>query len=138
MYLKFNKEASSENCLSWFESIYQEFVLLDIPEFNEFIRILSTWKLEILNFFIRPYDDRKLSKTLTENINEKLKTYIQISKGISNFKRFRKRCIFALNKKVYYSISDSLCSDKRMGKKRGPYKKIITNKKTISKVISSL
>lgn len=42
MYLKFNKEATSENCLSWFESIYQEFVLSEIPEFNEFIRILST------------------------------------------------------------------------------------------------
>ncbi|WP_270373021.1 ISL3 family transposase [Longicatena caecimuris] len=123
MYLKFNKEASSENCTSWFESIYQEFILSEIPEFNEFISILSTWKQEILNSFIRPYDDRKLSNALTENINGKLKTYIQISKGISNFKRFRKRCIFALNKKVFYSISDSLCSDKRIGKKRGPYKK---------------
>ena len=31
------------------------------------------------------YDDRKLSNSFTENINGKLRTYLAVSRGISNF-----------------------------------------------------
>ena len=70
-----------------------------------------------------PYEDRRLSNVLSENINGKINTYLNISKGISNFRRFRKRILLALNPKNFYSITDVLYSDKRQGKKRGPYKK---------------
>ena len=67
---------------------------------------------------------RKLSNAFCENINGKINTYLDISRGINNFKRFRKRVPFALHPKIFYSITDVLYSDKREGKKRGPYKKI--------------
>lgn len=38
-----------------------------------------------LNSYLRPYDDRKLSISFTENVNRKLRTYLSISRGISNF-----------------------------------------------------
>lgn len=123
MYLHFNREATSDNCEQWFNRIYEAFVGSQIREFDSFIITLSNWKREILNSFKRPYDGHKLSNALSENINGQLQTYITVSKGISNFTRFRKRVIFALNPKVYYSITDRLRSDKREGKSRGPYNK---------------
>lgn len=54
----------------------------------------------------------------------KLRTYLSVSKGISNFGRFRKRVIYALNPDVMYGLSANLSSGKRFQKKRGPYNKI--------------
>ena len=121
MYLQFNKEATEDNCEKWFDTIYQSLVASGIREYDEFITTLKNWKTEILNSFKRPFDDRKLSNALSENINGQLRTYISISKGISNFTRFRKRSIFALNPKMYYSITGKLSTDKREGKLRGSY-----------------
>ena len=123
MYLHFNKEATPDNCEQWFNTIYAAFLSSGIHEFDSFITTLSNWKKEILNSFQRPYDDRKLSNALSENINGQLQTYITISKGISNFVRFRKRVIFSLNPKVYYSITETLHSDKREGRSRISHKK---------------
>ena len=105
------------------EPIYEAFLSSGIHEFDGFITTISNWKKEILNSFQRPYDDRKLSNALSENINGQLQTYITISKGISNFMRFRKRVIFSLNPKVYYAITETLHSDKRQGKPRISHKK---------------
>ena len=118
MYLRFNKETAADNCEPWFNVIYEAFVTSQFHEFDSFITTLSNWKKEILNSFQRPYDDRKLSNALSENINGQFQTYITISKGISNFTRFRKRAIFVLNPKVYYSVTNHLHSDKREGKNR--------------------
>lgn len=123
MYLHFNKEATPDNCEQWFDTIYEAFLSSGIHEFDSFITTMSNWKKEILNSFQRPYDDRKLSNALSENINGQLQTYIAISKGISNFVRFRKRVIFSLNPKVYYSITETLHSDKREGRSRISHKK---------------
>ena len=79
---------------------------------------------EILNSYLRPYDDRKLSNSFTENVNGKLRTYLAVSRGISNFNRFRKRVIYSLSKDVQYSLNNSLHSDSVPKRKRGTYKKI--------------
>jgi len=76
-----------------------------------------------LNSFIRPYENRKLSNAYSENINGKLRTYITVSRGLGNFKRFRSRVLFALNPKIYFAISDNLKTNKRAGRKRGSYNK---------------
>lgn len=123
MYLRFNKEATEQDCECWFETILQAFKESNIPEYNEFISMIERWKPEILNSFKRPYDDRKLSNALSENINGQIRTYLSISNGITNFIRFRKRCIFALNTKIFYSITDKLKTDKSQGKTRGSYNK---------------
>lgn len=95
----------------------------NIKEYDEFISILENWKEEILNSFLRPYGDHKLSNALTENVNGKLDTYLEISHGIMNLTRFRKRVLYALNPHIYYSISSTLTSDSLPGKPRGKYKK---------------
>ena len=95
-----------------------------IRQFNEFTEILINWRDEILNSYLRQYDDRKLSNSLTENVNWKLRTYLSISRGISNFSRFRKRVIHSLSRDVQYALNDSLHSDSVTKRKRGTYKKI--------------
>ena len=117
MYLYFNENATENDCESWFDSIYEAFKEAQLPEYNEFVSILENWRTEILNSFKRPIDERKLSNALSENINGQIRTYLTVSNGISNFTRFRKRCLLALNRKVFYSINDQLRSDKYTTKK---------------------
>ncbi len=112
MYLHFNENATEKDCEPWFDSIYEAFREAQLPEYNEFVAILQTWKTEILNSFKRPVDDRKLSNALSENINGQIRTYLAVSNGVRNFTRFRKRCLLSLNRKVFYSINDQLKSDK--------------------------
>ena len=123
-YRMFNAFSSYEEALVKYDKIVKEFEDANIREYHEFIQILKKWKVEILNSFIRPFDDRKLSNALCENINGKLNTYLNISRGIINFKRFRKRAIYALNPKVFYSLTHVLKADAGIGYKRGKYKKI--------------
>lgn len=122
MYLNFNKTAKENDCVAWLDSIIVAFNESGIPEYNEFISLLINWKTEILNSFKRPFDDRKLSNALCENINGQIRSYLTISNGVSNFFRFRKRCILALKPHVFYSINNNLKTDKRDSKPRGNYK----------------
>ena len=51
MYLYFNENATEKDCESWFDSIYEAFREAQLPEYNEFVSILQTWRTEILNSF---------------------------------------------------------------------------------------
>lgn len=58
MYRNFNKEATASDCREQFDYILEVFKKDDSPCSNEFIITLSNWKVEILNSFSIPYDDR--------------------------------------------------------------------------------
>ena len=122
-YRSFNRNMSYEEAKDNYDVIVKDFEDSDIHEYREFVSILKNWKSEILNSFRRPYDDHKLSNAFCENINGKIRDYLSISRGISNFTRFRKRVLYALNPKIFYSLSKVLSSDKKEGKKRGKYRK---------------
>ena len=123
-YRYFNRNMSYEEAIENYDVLLKEFMDADIPEYREFVNILKNWKKEILNSFIRPYGDHKLSNAFCENINGKIRDYLSVSRGIGNFCRFRKRVLYALNPRIFYSLSRVLYSNKRQGKKRGQYKKI--------------
>lgn len=117
-YREFNEKATFENARSWLDNLITEFSEANIPEYREFTNIMINWKEEIINSFRRPYDDRKLTNAFTENTNGRIGAHIVVSRGLSNFERFRKRCIYALNDKVFYTITGVLSSLKRPGKPR--------------------
>ena len=123
-YRTFNKVMSYEEAVENYDVLVKEFEDSDIAEYRELIGIFHNWRKEILNSFKRPYDDRKLSNAFCENINGKIDTYLDISRGITNLTRFRKRILYSLNPKIFYSVTDVLKSDKKKGKQRGKYKKI--------------
>lgn len=115
---------SYEEAALEYDEILDAFKKSDIREYNEFIGIMIHWKEEILNSFRRPYGDRKLSNAFTENMNGKIRDYISISKGISNFTRFRKRVLLSQSYQVKYALTANLKYEaKGSGKKRGPYNK---------------
>lgn len=124
LYRRMNNDCSYDEAAALYDDILRAFKSSGIRQYNEFTEILINWREEILNSYLRPYDDRKLSNSFTENINGKLRTYLSVSRGINNFSRFRKRVLYALSKDVQYALSSSLSSDSISGKKRGPYNKI--------------
>lgn len=123
MYRTFNRNATYEDAVERYDDIVNHFKNSNVPQYTEFTNLLVTWRTEILNSFKRPYNEQKLSNAYAENINGKLRTYITVSKGITNYKRFRARALYALNENIYYTITKDLVTNKRPGKKRGPYQK---------------
>ena len=122
-YRQFNKTATSDNAREKLDQLLIEFSEAGIPEYEGIVNMMFSWKEEIIHSFYRPYDDRKLSNALTENINGKINSHITVSRGISNFQRFRNRAIYALNDKIKYNVTNFLTTLKRKGKSRGEYKK---------------
>lgn len=120
-YRYFNSSCNYIEACNRFDSIYLKFKNSGIGQFDEFTTILSNWKEEILNSFKRPFDDRKLSNAFSENINHRIRTYLTVSNGVTNFSRFRKRVMYALSPDIFYSLKSTLHSDKRIGKRRGKY-----------------
>lgn len=123
-YLNLNRESTYQEAVEKFPMLIKKFKDSGIPQYNEFTGILINWQEEILNSFKRPYGDGRLSNAFTENINRKIRTYLTLSNGISNFERFRKRVIYALSPDVHYALSPILKSDKVIKKPRGHYHKI--------------
>lgn len=54
------------------------------------MKILSLIKKRNVTSFLRPYGNHKLSNALTEHINGTIGTYLSVSRGFTNFERFRK------------------------------------------------
>ena len=88
------------------------------------MKILSLIKKRNVTSFLRPYGNHKLSIALTEHINGTIDTYLSVSRGITNFERFRKRVLFSLNPKINYSLTSHLKNDSLKNKPRGPYNKV--------------
>ena len=88
------------------------------------MKILSLIKKRNVTSFLRPYGDHKLSNALTEHINGTIDTYLSVSRGITNFERFRKRVLYSLNPKINYSLTSHLKNDSLKNKPRGPYNKV--------------
>ena len=122
-YRKFNQSASSENARESFARLLIEFSDANIPEYMPIINMMYAWEEEIIHSFRRPYNDRKLSNALSENINGKINAHITVSRGIANFARFRNRLIYALNDTVMYKLTGFLKTLRRQGKPRGNYQK---------------
>ena len=117
-YLDFNKNATSSNCKKWFDTLYNAFVEADIPKYREFTVLLYNWREEILHSFTRPFQNRKQSNAFTQNINGQIRRYLAVSNGVINFIRFRKRMLYCLNYRIFYSITQFLSSDKYDRKKK--------------------
>ncbi len=116
IYRDFNDNCPPEEAKAALKNIIEEFTVAQIPEYNSFLNILTEWEDQIVNAFQRP-TGRKQSNALTENINSQIRAYLAVSKGISNFERFRRRMLYCLNDKVFYSTTSILKSLKRTTKK---------------------
>ena len=129
-YRRFNRNATISHAEETLNKIIPDFEGADLYCYRDFVGILHNWKQEIINSFYRDENDRKQSNALAENINGQIRTIINAANGYSNFDRFRARCLYCLNKSIFYALSDSVKSYKREGKSRGKYNKnkpVLTN-----------
>ena len=113
LYRDFNKRCSFEEAGAQLDYLIELFEHSDLDCYKEFISLLKHWKPEIINSFRRPYDDRRQSNALAENINQKLRLLIEISNGYTNLERFRARALYCLNDKLFYCLTTCLYSRKR-------------------------
>lgn len=116
-YQLFNSNATYDNCTVWLDHLIDDFSSTYMLEFHSFSNTLVNWRSEIINSFLRPHNNRKLSNAFSENMNSQIRTYLAITNGAQNFTRLRKRILYALNDKVFFSIIDRLRSDKVSRKK---------------------
>ena len=122
-YRRFNKTCSFEDAPEKLDELIEVFQSADLYCYKEFTSLLIRWRKEIIYSFERPSQERKQSNALTEGTNQKLRELMNIANGFANFERFRARAIYCLNNRVFYSLTQSLYSKKRQGRKRGPYNK---------------
>ena len=124
-YRTFNRIASEDNCEKTFNILLQAFKEAHLSCYDVFVSLLENWKPEILNSFKRPYEGRKQSNALAENVNQKLRDLMAVSNGLSNFDRFRCRAIFCLNRNITYALTNRILPvNRKVGKQRGKYKKM--------------
>ena len=80
---------------------------------------MVSWKDEIINSFIRSdITGNRLSNAKAEAMNNDIGSNIRISRGLSNFNRFRKRMLYCYNDRLFYSLTGKLTSLKRKLKKK--------------------
>ena len=100
LYRDFNKHCSFEEASMKLDYLIELFEHSKLDCYKEFISLLKHWKPEIINSFRRPYDDRRQSKALAENINQNLRLLIEVSNEYTNLERFRARALYCLNDKL--------------------------------------
>lgn len=75
-YHRMNKEYSYEKSTKHYYKISDRFRCCGITQYKEFTNILFTVKGEVLNSFLRPYNNKKPSNVYIESINNQLRVYI--------------------------------------------------------------
>lgn len=123
MYRSFNSDAVEDNCAERLTDVLDAFKTANLPCYETFLNTAMDWKTEIIASFCRDNNHHKESNSLAEYMNRQLRDYITISNGITNFDRFRARALYALNKRVTYTLTDHMTTKKVTKKKRGTYNK---------------
>ena len=94
-YIYFNN--SSSDLEQKLDSLINDFIKANIPEFQEFVGLLQHWRIEILNSFCMLHGKR-INNSVAESLNSQVKLVLYNSKGIRNSERRRKRIMYAINK----------------------------------------
>ena len=108
-YLQFNKRTykDPDNARKDLDMIIQEFWLAKSEELHRIGEMLDHWKEEIIHSFI-VYRGKRLSNGPIEKKNGMIKKRLKIANGYGNFKRFRNRVMYTLNKRSTHTYPVTL------------------------------
>lgn len=70
-----------------------------IDVYRAFGKTIDKWQQEIKNSFIR-INRRRVSNGPIESTNSKIKTITKTANGIRDFRRFRKKALYAINQDI--------------------------------------
>lgn len=98
-YRDFNRDAdiSNKNTEHELDNLIHQFLTFPFEPMREVGKMMRRWKKEILNSFTY-INGRRLSNGPIEGANSRIKTIMKNACGYTNFKRFRNRIAFSLNK----------------------------------------
>ena len=96
-YREFNLCGTHEEAPAKLDDFIEKFKKAHYSEFREFGSMLERWKPYIINSFLI-VDGKRLSNGPMESLNGRIKRLLYDGYGYSNFRRFRNRLIFTLNK----------------------------------------
>lgn len=118
-YRDFNRRCNFETAEKDLDELIYSFAKANIREYEEFIQIMVNWREEIINSFRRSeVTGNRLSNARSEAMNNDIGSNIRLSRGLSNFTRFRKRMLYCFNDRLFYSLTSKLNSLKRDFKKK--------------------
>ena len=108
-YLQFNKKsyADLDKARNDLNKIIQEFRLTRSEELYKIAEMLDHWEEEIIHSFI-VYRGKRLSNGPIEKKNGMIKKILKIANGYGNFKRFRNRVMYTLNKRSTHTYPVTL------------------------------
>ena len=121
-YSYLNGHCNLSNIATHLSDFLNELASIPIDELQTVYKTIKNWKPEIINSFTVMYG-RRVSNGPIESLNGRIKTIKKCGNGFTNFKRFRNRVMYALNKTANPNLAGTGVVIKREGKKRGPYKK---------------
>lgn len=96
-YTIFNATCSYNEAKNQFDSLVDEFILSNIPEYAPFIVSLSNWRNEIIHSFL-VYKGKRINSSIAESLNATISSLLFNTKGIRNIERRRKRIMYSINK----------------------------------------
>jgi len=104
-YIRFNNTNYDNpiKCLDDLNEIINDYKLSNINEFIKLADMLNNWKDEIVNSFAK-INGTRVSNGPIEGRNSLIKKILKIANGYTNFKRFRNRVIYCLNKYAQHSF----------------------------------
>lgn len=118
-YRNFNSHSTYATAPKDLDELIDAFTEADIKEYEEFIGIMKNWRQEIINsFIVSDVTGDRLSNAKSEAMNKQIQVHINISNGLSNFKRFRKRMLYCFNDSLFVVLTEKLTSMKRNFKKK--------------------
>lgn len=104
-YIRFNDSDYFDTIktLNDLNEIINDYKVSGIKEFEEVANTLNNWKAEIANSFIK-FRGQRVSNGPIEGRNSLIKKILKIANGYTNFKRFRNRVMYCLNKYASHSF----------------------------------
>ena len=104
-YVRFNDTFCDDRSkvLDDLKEIINDFRISGIREFQQLAETLNNWKAEIVNSFDR-YKGVRVSNGPIEGRNSLIKKILRIANGYSNFRRFRNRVMYCLNRHSTHSF----------------------------------
>ena len=108
-YIRFNNTDYEDNieCLNDLKELINDFKISGINEFEKVSDTLNYWECEVVNSFLK-FKDRRVSNGPIEGRNSMIKKILTLANGYSNFKRFRNRVIYSLNKYAEHNFKKNV------------------------------
>lgn len=102
-YIYFNNHSNIHNAKEELSKQITSFGESGIKEYIEFYNLLINWNDEIVNSFTI-HNGRRINNSYIESRNNNIEHLIYNAYGFTNFKRFRNRVLYCLNKDDKYKI----------------------------------